>query len=245
MITPSACRTWTEHSERCWLSSVAAVLGIGRERREVLGRWRSNEYIRTAQRVVSQVQRTIVQGVLRDTEWQLQEIGIKDLELYLRQAGESDSLIYNQLCAFDLSLAGWCCPVRHTAAHAEPDLPKSMENACMVAEVEAVAESSAEDIAPARPNFALKGSRLLGAPTKIPSGTFFVSKKTGACVGFIVGIPVAPSRHRVQYRLKVLIVLRASSMMQLANIAGPVGRSRVLSQTQMTQVLRQTARMAA
>ena len=105
LITPSACRTWTEHSERCWLSSVAAVLGIGRERREVLGRWRSNEYIRTAQRVVSQVQRTIVQGVLRDTEWQLQEIGIKDLELYLRQAGESDSLIYNQLCAFDLSLA--------------------------------------------------------------------------------------------------------------------------------------------
>ena len=66
LIAPSACRAWTEHSERCWLASVAAVLDIGRERREVLGRWRvascSDEYIRTAQRVVSQVQRAIVGG---------------------------------------------------------------------------------------------------------------------------------------------------------------------------------------
>ncbi|CAL1155276.1 unnamed protein product [Cladocopium goreaui] len=152
LIAPSACRAWTEHSERCWLASVAAVLDIGRERREVLGRWRvascSDEYIRTAQRVVSQVQRAIVGGVLNDTEWQLQEIGIKDLEIHLRQAGESDSLIYNQLCAFDLSLAGWCGPVRPIAAHAAPDSPKPMENACNVAEVSAVAvgvESDEDD----------------------------------------------------------------------------------------------------
>lgn len=155
LIAPSACRAWTEHSERCWLASVAAVLDIGRERREVLGRWRvascSDEYIRTAQRVVSQVQRAIVGGVLNDTEWQLQEIGIKDLEIHLRQAGESDSLIYNQLCAFDLSLAGWCCPVRPIAAHAAPDSPKPMENACNVAEVSAVAVGSTEDISPAEP----------------------------------------------------------------------------------------------
>ena len=155
LIAPSACRAWTEHSERCWLASVAAVLDIGRERREVLGRWRvascSDEYIRTAQRVVSQVQRAIVGGVLNDTEWQLQKIGIKDLEIHLRQAGESDSLIYNQLCAFDLSLAGWCCPVRPIAAHAAPDSPKPMENACNVAEVSAVAVGSTEDISPAEP----------------------------------------------------------------------------------------------
>ena len=247
LIAPSACRAWTEHSERCWLASVAAVLDIGRERREVLGRWRvascSDEYIRTAQRVVSQVQRAIVGGVLNDTEWQLQEIGIKDLEIHLRQAGESDSLIYNQLCAFDLSLAGWCCPVRPIAAHAAPDSPKPMENACNVAEVSAVAVGSTEDISPAEPVLP-RGVVAAEGPNQ-ETFRYFICITKNRRLRRLHRWDGCGTKPASQYRLKVLIVLTASSMMQLANIAGPVDRSQVLSQTRMTQALRQTAQMAA
>ena len=41
LVIALACvRAWTEHSERCWLTSCAALLGVSRERREFLGRWR-------------------------------------------------------------------------------------------------------------------------------------------------------------------------------------------------------------
>ena len=106
LITFSACRAWTEHSERCWLTSVAAILGIGREQRELLGRWRvsacSDEYIRTAHRVISQLQRSIVHHVWLDCEWQVKDIGLSDFEEFLQETGLQNDAIQRQLELFKL-----------------------------------------------------------------------------------------------------------------------------------------------
>ena len=101
LVTASACRAWSEHSERCWLTSVAALLGVTREQRDFLGRWRvvvcSDEYVRTAQHIVSRLQRRIVSCVLEDSEWSIRDIGLRDLELHLQACGESRVDVSQQL----------------------------------------------------------------------------------------------------------------------------------------------------
>ena len=90
---------WTEHSKRCWLISAAVLLEIDDDQCKFLGRWRvtasHHEYIRTAARAVGQVQRRVVQAAGSDNA--LAEIGLKELELFLRQAGHGDSVINEQL----------------------------------------------------------------------------------------------------------------------------------------------------
>ena len=112
LISQSACRAWTEHSERCWLASAAAVLSVPREKRDFLGRWHvscsGDEYIRTARGVVCGLQRDMVRGVLADEQGTLKGIGLKELELHLRSCGESDSVILEQLRLMDVGL--WSVP---------------------------------------------------------------------------------------------------------------------------------------
>lgn len=104
LITQASCRAWTEHSERCWMTSVAAALGMAREERDFLGRWRisscSDEYIRTAQRIVSQLQCSIISKVIADRDRSLKDIGTQELELHLREAQVSQELIIQQLLRF-------------------------------------------------------------------------------------------------------------------------------------------------
>ena len=94
-------RAWTEHSERCWLTSCAALLGVSRERREFLGRWRvfssGDEYVRTARSVVTQLQREVVIGVLANSADGVRDIGLSELESYLQQCGEDVGVIAEQL----------------------------------------------------------------------------------------------------------------------------------------------------
>ena len=107
LVAQSTCRAWSEHSERCWLSSVAAILGFGREQRDCLGRWRistcSDEYVRSAQRVISQMQRAVVKGVWHDDEWQVKDFGIKELEGFLQETGEALSVISEQITLLTVS----------------------------------------------------------------------------------------------------------------------------------------------
>ena len=107
LVAQSACRGWSEHSERCWLSSVTAMLGFGREQRECLGRWRvsacSDEYVRSAQRVISQLQRAVVSGVWHDDEGQVKDFGIKEVEAFLQEAGEAPSVISQQIALLTVS----------------------------------------------------------------------------------------------------------------------------------------------
>lgn len=89
LLHRDAGRLWTEHSERNWLVSMAAALGIHREERQVLGRWAvkesSDEYVRSARRLIAQVQLKVVQGAWEDREWDLRHLGIEEMEEYLVQ----------------------------------------------------------------------------------------------------------------------------------------------------------------
>ena len=106
LMAHSSCRAWSEHSERCWLSSVAAMRGFGREQRECLGRWRGSacsDDVRSAQRVISQLQRAVVSGVWHDDEWQVKDFGVKELEAFLQEAGEVPSVTSRQIALFTIS----------------------------------------------------------------------------------------------------------------------------------------------
>jgi hypothetical protein len=57
---------WTEHSERNWLTSAAAALGVGQDPRGRLGRWRpesGEEYVRTSRNIVEQVQALVARRI--------------------------------------------------------------------------------------------------------------------------------------------------------------------------------------
>ena len=94
------------------MATVAALLNIPREKREFLGRWRvaccSDEYLRSARSIVRQLQCDIVAGVLGDLSGEVKSIGLSDLELHLRQAGEPESVVKDQLSLLDVGR--WSAP---------------------------------------------------------------------------------------------------------------------------------------
>ena len=102
----AAGRAWTEHSERAWLDSIAAIAGIPREQREFLGRWRASacvdEYVRTAQQTVCGLQRNIVQLVLAGQVHGASSLRLRDLREHLSSAGLDQAAIVSQLALFDL-----------------------------------------------------------------------------------------------------------------------------------------------
>ncbi|CAE7520545.1 unnamed protein product [Symbiodinium sp. CCMP2592] len=65
-------RFWSEHSERNWLVSLLASLGVPREQRDFVGRWHaassSDEYMRTARQIVLQLQKAAVRGLAENAE---------------------------------------------------------------------------------------------------------------------------------------------------------------------------------
>ena len=73
----------TEHSERNFTSSVASAAGVDRERKAYLGRWHvvesSDEYVRTAWQVVTQLQRLVVVTVCKASS-ELVDFGLDALD---------------------------------------------------------------------------------------------------------------------------------------------------------------------
>ena len=60
---------FTQHSGRCWLPSMAALLGVGGSDLDYLGRWRpstSKTYVRTALQVVANIQTRVAEQVRRE-----------------------------------------------------------------------------------------------------------------------------------------------------------------------------------
>ena len=64
---------WTGHSPRHWLVSVAAAVGIPKEKRDFAGRWgvkgESNDYVLTSRQVVTEVQRRVTCCLLTE-QWE-------------------------------------------------------------------------------------------------------------------------------------------------------------------------------
>ena len=82
-------RVFTERSERSCMSTLAAWAGIDRERRDYLGRWHIVEsadvYVRSAWRVVSSLQRFLVNALLETAE--LRKVGLSEVQERLQDNG--------------------------------------------------------------------------------------------------------------------------------------------------------------
>lgn len=119
---------WSEHSERNWLISMLAAIGVPPEERKYVGRWgvsSADEYLRTAQRVIFSLQERLVAYFCgRDTQ-DLRLAGLDELEGHLRQREVPESARQQQLQALTLS-ADWC---NRASPPAEPQVPDSAEPA--------------------------------------------------------------------------------------------------------------------
>ena len=97
---------WTEHSERNWLASILAALGVPREKRDYVGRWRvisaSDEYIRTAQFLVISLQEEALRGLAQDERWNLRNGSLDDLSLFLVDRGVSQDDAQKEVRALQL-----------------------------------------------------------------------------------------------------------------------------------------------
>lgn len=121
---------WTEHSERNWLVSVLASVGVPREKRDYVGRWRavsaSDEYVRTAQFLVVSLQEEALRGLAHDERWNLRNGGLEDLKAFLLDRDLSPSDAAEQVRVLQL-------PVRWSGL---PVLPAAGDLAAVPAPVE-------------------------------------------------------------------------------------------------------------
>jgi hypothetical protein len=65
-LRPGVQRFWTEHSDRCTLPTWAKTLGVSKEDRDRLGRWRpseSDEYVRASKTIVLRVQSMVAETI--------------------------------------------------------------------------------------------------------------------------------------------------------------------------------------
>eukprot|EP00435_Cladocopium_sp_Y103_P024747 s3417_g6.t1 len=101
LLLPELVRYWTEHTERNWVISVAAASGIGREERQMLGRWAvkesSDEYIRSAQRIVGMVQCTLLERLRMDREWDLRNFGLEAVKDFITEINYDAESIGKQM----------------------------------------------------------------------------------------------------------------------------------------------------
>jgi hypothetical protein len=96
---------WTEHSERNYLSSIAAGFGVDKTQRDYLGRWQpsqgqSNDYVRTAQQVVTGLQRRIATHLREVENEPSEEMVMQDLATYLAARGASSQEVLDAVAAF-------------------------------------------------------------------------------------------------------------------------------------------------
>eukprot|EP00435_Cladocopium_sp_Y103_P023724 s2642_g5.t1 len=93
IITEEAFHFWTEHSERNWLVSLLAVLGVRQPERNFIGRWSitssADEYLRTSQQVLIGLQEQLVEALRGPDKWGLREAGLDDLAQHIVNKGGS------------------------------------------------------------------------------------------------------------------------------------------------------------
>ena len=134
----AALRFWKEHSERNWLTSHLAAIGVAQTERDYVGRWHvascSDEYVRTAQHVVTNLQERLVSYFCNPIDkWGLRNAGLDELKLFLQEQGEDADLVCLQYEQLYLP-PGWCRRVPEPpAVCASPvsppeDLPEETDN---------------------------------------------------------------------------------------------------------------------
>lgn len=93
-IAEAAFSFWTEHSERNWLVSLLAALGVPHDDRKFIGRWlatsAADEYLRTAQQVIINLQEKLVCALKGEDRWDLRNTGLEELTDRIKENGDTD-----------------------------------------------------------------------------------------------------------------------------------------------------------
>ena len=93
-IAEAAFSFWTEHSERNWLVSLLAALGVPHDDRKFIGRWlatsAADEYLRTAQQVIVNLQEKLVCALKGEDRWDLRNTGLEELTDRIKENGDTD-----------------------------------------------------------------------------------------------------------------------------------------------------------
>ena len=114
LLVPTSGRFWTEHSERNWTTSIAAVLEVPESDRRRLGRWRaeaSEDYVQTTKAIVHRIQRTAaarIRSTMYRNDFLDEEELLAEFGLHLTARGHSKLVVEGQLDrlrAFDPSAA--------------------------------------------------------------------------------------------------------------------------------------------
>ena len=87
ILMPEALAYWTEHSDRNWLNSLLAAIGVSPQERNYVGRWQVgasvDEYMRTAKRVIFGLQDRLISHFLQSEDLALRSAGLEELESHL------------------------------------------------------------------------------------------------------------------------------------------------------------------
>ena len=110
LLSPAACRFWTEHSDRAGLDGWCIALEVAEPERSFLGRWAAkgstDTYVRTAVRVVENLQllaaRHARASALGGADFFGEEHILHDLRRFLRTAGDDEAEIRITIDAFSL-----------------------------------------------------------------------------------------------------------------------------------------------
>eukprot|EP00974_Lingulodinium_polyedra_P103169 9988111-Lingulodinium_polyedra.AAC.2 len=90
LMPDALCPLWTEHGDRRWLTSLAAELGVSKNKRDYLGRWvpqQSDDYVDTARAIVYAVQLRVTQG-FREKDFPFDESVLSErIRGYLQDRG--------------------------------------------------------------------------------------------------------------------------------------------------------------
>lgn len=96
IIAEEAFHFWTEHSERNWLVSLLAVLGVRQPERNFVGRWSitssADEYLRTSQQVLTGLQEQLVEALRGPDRWGLRGAGLDDLAQHIVNKGGNTAM---------------------------------------------------------------------------------------------------------------------------------------------------------
>ena len=138
---------WTEHSERNWLNSHLAVIGVPQSERDFIGRWRitssADEYQRLAQRVVINAQEQLLTYFARNDKWDLGHAGLEELAQFLHQRQVPEALITAQCAQLQLP-AKWCSRVPEPVVPAPDLLEPAPVPACDDRQVENLADDASQ-----------------------------------------------------------------------------------------------------
>ena len=108
-VDPRISAYWSEHSERNWLTSIAAMMKEPKEHRTYLGRWgigaTVDEYVRTALAIVLGIQERAVKFLSDTMNWSAVNVDLDVLENELQESSDFTHMAREQIDRLTISFA--------------------------------------------------------------------------------------------------------------------------------------------